>query len=72
MEEAEILCDRVGIIDAGRLVASGPPADLVHRLAPPLAPAEARRRGPNLEDVFLALTGRPLAGLESAADPSMA
>ena len=29
MEEAERLCDRVGLLAAGRLVAEGPPADLV-------------------------------------------
>jgi ABC-2 type transport system ATP-binding protein len=30
MDEAEYLADRVGIIHRGRLVAEGPPADLVH------------------------------------------
>ena len=30
MDEAEHLADRVGIIHRGRLVAEGPPADLVH------------------------------------------
>ncbi|MDP9363077.1 MAG: ABC transporter ATP-binding protein [Chloroflexota bacterium] len=60
MEEAQALCDRVGIMDAGRLVAIGAPADLIRRFAPPLPPVEARRRTPNLEDVFLALTGRRL------------
>ncbi|MBA2518260.1 MAG: ABC transporter ATP-binding protein [Chloroflexia bacterium] len=61
MEEAQVLCDRVGIIDAGRLVALGTPAALIERHAPPLAAAEAARREPNLEDVFLALAGRRLA-----------
>jgi ABC-2 type transport system ATP-binding protein len=47
MEEAEYLCDRVGIIDHGRLIALGKPADLMreHEVA-------------NLEEVFLKLTGR--------------
>ena len=63
MEEAQVLCDRVGIIDAGRLVALGTPAALIERHSPqpPLAAAEAARREPNLEDVFLALAGRRLA-----------
>lgn len=61
MEEAQELCDRVGIVDGGRLVALGAPGELIHRYAPPLPPAEAARRQPNLEDVFLALTGRGLA-----------
>ena len=46
MDEAEHLADRVGIIHRGRLVAEGPPADLVHRtgglsfLAAPGLPVE--------------------------------
>jgi ABC-2 type transport system ATP-binding protein len=60
MEEAQALCDRVGIIDAGRLVALGTPAELIARHAPPLSAEEATRREPNLEDVFLALAGRQL------------
>ncbi len=61
MEEAQELADRVAIIADGRLLALGAPAELIARHAPPLPPAEAARRGPNLEDVFLALTGRGLA-----------
>lgn len=34
MEEAERLCDRVAIIDHGRLIDVGPPADLVRRHCP--------------------------------------
>jgi ABC-2 type transport system ATP-binding protein len=34
MEEAERLCDRVAIIDHGRIVDVGPPADLVRRHCP--------------------------------------
>jgi ABC-2 type transport system ATP-binding protein len=34
MEEAERLCDRVAIIDRGRIVDIGPPADLVRRHCP--------------------------------------
>jgi lipooligosaccharide transport system ATP-binding protein len=49
MEEAEKLCDRVAIMDSGRIVAVDTPANLtaVH--------------GGNLEDVYLKLTGRSLA-----------
>src|SRR5690606_34579804 len=32
MEEAERLCDRIGIIDEGHLVAEGTRAELVHRI----------------------------------------
>lgn len=67
MEEAQELADRIGIVESGRLVALGTPAELICQFAPPLAPAEAARRQPNLEDVFLALTGRDL-GEHNAAD----
>ncbi len=32
MEEAERLCDRVAIVDHGRIIASGPPRELISRL----------------------------------------
>jgi ABC-2 type transport system ATP-binding protein len=47
MEEAEELCDRVGIIDYGKLIALGSPGHLKET-------HDAR----NLEDVFIELTGR--------------
>ncbi|OGW40745.1 MAG: ABC transporter ATP-binding protein [Nitrospirae bacterium GWD2_57_9] len=49
MEEAERLCDRVAIMDSGRIVAVDTPANLT------------ARHGGNLEDVYLKLTGRSLA-----------
>jgi len=47
MEEAEELCDRVGIIDYGKLIALGSPKQL-----------KAKFRAKNLEEVFIQLTGR--------------
>ncbi|NIQ06107.1 MAG: AAA family ATPase, partial [Candidatus Korarchaeota archaeon] len=47
MEEAEELCDRVGIIDHGKLIALDAPEQLKTKF-------EAR----NLEEVFIHLTGR--------------
>lgn len=47
MEEAEELCDRVGIIDHGRLIALGSPAEL-----------KTKYGAKDLEDVFIQLTGR--------------
>ena len=49
MEEAEELCDRVGIIDHGRLIALGPPGELMEEHG-------AR----DLEEVFIRLTGRKI------------
>jgi ABC-2 type transport system ATP-binding protein len=47
MEEAEELCDRVGIVDHGRLIALGPPGEL-----------KAKHGARDLEEVFIQLTGR--------------
>jgi ABC-2 type transport system ATP-binding protein len=47
MEEAEELCDRVGIIDHGKLIALGTPQELI-----------AKNNVKNLEEVFIQLTGR--------------
>ena len=49
MEEAERLCDRVAIMDSGRIVTIDSPARLMNV------------HGGNLEDVYLKLTGRSLA-----------
>lgn len=49
MEEAQELCSRVGIIDSGRLIQQGTPAELLE---------QSGRR--NLEDLFLQLTGKKL------------
>lgn len=60
MEEAQAVCDRIVIIDHGRIVATGSPAELIaaHREDPRvLAIAHGE---PTLEDVFIALTGSDL------------
>jgi ABC-2 type transport system ATP-binding protein len=49
MEEAERHCDRLGIIDRGRLVEQGPPAELLER-----------HGAESLEEVFITVTGRPI------------
>jgi ABC-2 type transport system ATP-binding protein len=58
MEEAERLCDRVIIVDHGRVVASGTQESLV-AMAPAQPPKWVEVK-PSLEDVFLHLTGRQL------------
>jgi ABC-2 type transport system ATP-binding protein len=50
MEEAERHCDRLGVIDRGRLIEQGAPAELVER-----------HDAHTLEDVFTTITGRPIA-----------
>ena len=56
MDEAETLCDRVAIVDQGRVIALGAPTELIASLG---APRVVTHQG-TLEDVFMALTGRHL------------
>jgi ABC-2 type transport system ATP-binding protein len=51
MQEAEY-CDRIAIMDAGRVLAEGPPAD-IRRLAQPVEGSE-----PSMEDAFIAVVER--------------
>jgi lipooligosaccharide transport system ATP-binding protein len=50
MEEAEILCDRVAIMDSGSIITLDTPANLM------------TTHGGNLEDVYVKLTGKSLKG----------
>jgi len=60
MDEAEYLCDRVAIMDRGKMVALDTPEALIEKLL--LAGFEPRKevRQANLEDVFISLTGHAL------------
>jgi ABC-2 type transport system ATP-binding protein len=60
MEEAEELCDRVAIMDHGKIVAMDRPAALVDALLGKGFQKERTEKLANLEDVFLDLTGRAL------------
>jgi ABC-2 type transport system ATP-binding protein len=61
MEEAERLCDRVAIVDHGRVIALGSPRELMESLdVSHLPPPEPRKTTATLEDVFVSLTGRTL------------
>ncbi|MFP3952780.1 MAG: ABC transporter ATP-binding protein [Candidatus Bipolaricaulota bacterium] len=54
MTEADVLCDRVAIIDSGRVIARGTPSELKEGVVDP----EGDK--PTLEDVFIQLTGETL------------
>ena len=60
MEEAEELCDRVAIMDHGKIVAMDRPDALVDSLLGKGFKKERTEKLANLEDVFLDLTGRAL------------
>lgn len=60
MEEAEELCDRVAIMDEGRIVALDTPRSLIRQLLKRGFKKEKQVEQANLEDVFLDLTGKAL------------
>lgn len=60
MDEAEELCDRVAIMDKGKIVSIDSPDKLIKQLLDGGFKKEAEVKKANLEDVFLHLTGRHL------------
>jgi ABC-2 type transport system ATP-binding protein len=56
MEEADYLCDRVAIIDHGRIIALDSPKNL-----------KKKQRAKTLEDVFLSYTGRHIRDEEASS-----
>ena len=60
MDEAEYLCDRVAIIDAGRIVAMASPDQLIDDLVATGFERPKEMKHANLEDVFIHLTGHSL------------
>ncbi|MBN1374087.1 ABC transporter ATP-binding protein [Candidatus Dojkabacteria bacterium] len=60
MEEAEELCDRVGIMDNGKLVAIDTPQNLVQELLDRGFKSKKVIKPASLADVFLDLTGKEL------------
>ena len=58
MEEAEAVCDRIAIIDHGRVIATDTPGALMDKHRNDAAVIAASRKGKiTLEDVFIGLTG---------------
>ena len=62
MDEAQVLCDEIAIMDEGKIITQGAPETLLHARYGDklinLSHGEIRR--PNLEDLFLDLTGHSL------------
>jgi ABC-2 type transport system ATP-binding protein len=58
MDEAEILCDRVAIVDSGEIVAINTPNNLIDNLVATGFEKEKEVKKANLEDVFINLTGK--------------
>lgn len=60
MDEAEYLCDRVAIIDAGKIIALDTPDRMVDKLIESGFERPKEMKKANLEDVFINLTGHSL------------
>ena len=60
MDEAEYLCDRVAIMDSGRIVAMASPDRLIDDLVATGFEKPKEVKQANLEDVFIHLTGHSL------------
>ena len=60
MDEAEILCDRVAIVDSGKLIAINTPDQLIDDLVAGGFEKPKEVKQANLEDVFINLTGHAL------------
>jgi ABC-2 type transport system ATP-binding protein len=60
MDEAEFLCDRVAIVDSGKIVALATPDQMIDELVATGFERPKEVKQANLEDVFIHLTGKSL------------
>ncbi|MFB6457322.1 ABC transporter ATP-binding protein [Chitinophaga sp. Hz27] len=60
MDEAEFLCDRCAIVDAGEIIALDSPDGLIDKLVSQGFERKKEVKKANLEDVFIHMTGKEL------------
>lgn len=60
LDEAEFLCDRVGIMDEGKIIKMDTPDEMIHDLLRSGFKRHKALKEASLEDVFLELTGKEL------------
>lgn len=60
MDEAELLCDRIAIMDNGKIIALDTPQNLIKQLLSRGFHKKAPVQKANLEDVFIDLTGKDI------------
>jgi ABC-2 type transport system ATP-binding protein len=60
MDEAELLCDRVAVMDNGKIIAMDTPKNLIDALLKKGFKKKTEVKQANLEDVFIDLTGKEL------------
>lgn len=62
MDEAEVLCDRIAVMDNGKIIALDTPKQLIKDLLKRGFTKKQHVEQANLEDVFIDLTGKELRG----------
>lgn len=62
MDEAEVLCDRIAVMDRGDIIALDTPKNLIKQLLDRGFKKAQKVEQANLEDVFIDLTGKELRG----------
>jgi ABC-2 type transport system ATP-binding protein len=60
MDEAELLCDRIAVMDAGKIIALDTPKNLIKSLLKKGFKKKVEVQEATLEDVFIDLTGKEL------------
>ncbi|MEY3589671.1 MAG: hypothetical protein RLZZ466_191, partial [Bacteroidota bacterium] len=60
MDEAEYLCDRIAIMEKGKIIALDTPDLLIDQLLESGFERKKEMKAANLEDVFIHLTGHAL------------
>jgi ABC-2 type transport system ATP-binding protein len=60
MDEAEQLCDRIAIIDEGKIVKLASPEKMIDELVESGFERPKQMKAANLEDVFIHLTGKEM------------
>lgn len=63
MDEAEVLCDRIAIMDEGNIIALDTPKNLIKKLLAKGFKKDQKVEQANLEDVFIEMTGKGLAAI---------
>ena len=63
MDEAEVLCDRIAIMDAGKIIALDTPKNLIQQLLRRGFKKDQKVEQADLEDVFIDMTGKGLASI---------
>lgn len=63
MDEAEVLCDRIAIMDEGNIIALDTPKNLIKNLLKKGFTKDQKVEQANLEDVFIEMTGKGLGSI---------